>query len=203
MLRTIPIFPLPNVVLFPDVPLTLHVFEPRYRAMVQDALDTNRTIGITVLEPGYQADYHGRPPIYPYGCAGAIVREEKLPDGRFNIVLRGRERFRVIEEQPGGVYRNAVVQTIEDEPSEDPGRLDRLGQELLDAVSRRGDTALVLQGEWSAGLLVNALCQGLDLPVLEKLALLECASTEARALRLLDLLEYHRLEGGRPRGRPN
>jgi Lon protease-like protein len=190
----VPLFPLPNVVLFPDVPLPLHVFEPRYRALVADALGSHRTVGIAVLKPGYEADYHGRPPIYPIGCSGTIVQEERLEDGRFNIVLQGRERFRVVEEQGGGPYRLAFVEPLSEQPSGDHSSLDVLGREVLEAISRLGDSSVVVQGDVSASLLVNGLCQELDLPVVEKLDLLSCESIESRARRLLELLEFHRLE---------
>ena len=81
----LPLFPLPNVVLFPRMPLALHVFEPRYRAMVSDALESHRAIGMVLLKPGWEADYEGRPPVYPVGCAGLIERCEKLADGRYDV----------------------------------------------------------------------------------------------------------------------
>ncbi|HEV8395427.1 MAG TPA: LON peptidase substrate-binding domain-containing protein, partial [Vicinamibacterales bacterium] len=95
---TIPIFPLPNVVLFPNVFLPLHIFEPRYREMVADALASDRMIGMVLLRPGWERDYEGRPPVYPIGCSGVMTHAERLPDGRYNIVLRGVERFRLLEE---------------------------------------------------------------------------------------------------------
>ena len=76
---TIPLFPLPNVVLFPSVFLPLHIFEPRYREMVGDALTGDRIIGMVLLRPGWEADYEGRPPIYPVGCAGLITLSERTP----------------------------------------------------------------------------------------------------------------------------
>src|SRR5215208_6456014 len=95
---TIPIFPLPNAVLFPNVYLPLHIFEPRYRAMVGDALTGDRIIGMVLLQPGFEPDYEGRPAVYPVGCAGVITHSEPLPDGRYNIVLRGIEKFRITGE---------------------------------------------------------------------------------------------------------
>ena len=74
---TIPIFPLPNVVLFPNVFLPLHIFEPRYRAMLADALAGDRIIGMTLLMAGYEADYQGRPAVYRVGCAGVITHSER------------------------------------------------------------------------------------------------------------------------------
>ena len=70
----LPLFPLPDTVLFPGMPLPLHVFEPRYRRMVEDALATHRTIGMILLRPGWEPDYEGRPPIFPVGCSGIIAR---------------------------------------------------------------------------------------------------------------------------------
>ena len=70
---TLPLFPLPNVVLFPNVFLPLHIFEPRYRAMVADALKGDRLIGMVLLRPGWESDYEGRPPVFPTGCAGLIT----------------------------------------------------------------------------------------------------------------------------------
>jgi Lon protease-like protein len=192
--RIVPLFPLPNVVLFPDVPLPLHVFEPRYRAMVEDALGSHRTIGMALLKPGYEAEYHGRPPIYPIGCAGTIVREERLDDGRFNIVLQGRQRFRVVEEHGGSPYRLASVEPLNEQPSGDHSSLGQLGRAVLESISRLGESSVVVHGDVSPALLVNGLCQELDLPVVEKLDLLACESVESRARRLLELLEFHRLE---------
>src|ERR671922_1672133 len=102
---TIPIFPLPNVVLFPNVFLPLHIFEPRYRQMVADALDGDRIIGMVLLRPGWEGNYEGRPPVYPIGCAGLITHAERLPDGRYDIVLQGLEKFRILAEDEGRPYR--------------------------------------------------------------------------------------------------
>src|SRR5881227_626950 len=101
----LPIFPLPNVVLFPNVFLPLHIFEPRYREMVADALTSDRIIGMTLLRPGYGADYEGRPAIYDVGCAGVITHSQPLADSRYDIVLRGMEKFRVTSEDQSRSYR--------------------------------------------------------------------------------------------------
>src|SRR5919109_539474 len=100
----LPIFPLPNVVLFPNVFLPLHIFEPRYREMVADALASDRLIGMVLLKPGWQSDYEGRPSVYPIGCAGLITHAEKLDDGRYNIILRGIEKFRIGSETTDRIY---------------------------------------------------------------------------------------------------
>src|SRR5947207_4199041 len=111
----LPLFPLPNVVLFPNVFLPLHVFEPRYREMVADAIAGDRMIGMVLLQPGWEHDYEGRPPVYPIGSSGVITHFERLTDGRYNIMLRGLERFRILEEDNSRVYRRATVQRLADQ----------------------------------------------------------------------------------------
>ena len=108
----IPIFPLEVTMLFPGVSRPLHIFEPRYRAMVADALKGDRIIGMATLRPGYEADYQGRPPVYDIGCAGVITEVEELPDGRFNIVLRGVVKFRVTGEDDSRTYRLARIDAM-------------------------------------------------------------------------------------------
>jgi Lon protease-like protein len=194
--QLVPLFPLPNVVLFPDVPLPLHVFEPRYRSLVRDALGSHRSVGMALLKPGYEADYHGCPAIYPLGCVGSIVEDERLDDGRFNIVLQGRQRFRIVRETQGGAYRQALVEPLAEAAHDDASPM-RLRDEVLRALGRlAGEASLVLPGGIPGATLVNALCQGLDLPAVEKLDLLGCDSVESRARRLVELLEFHRLERG-------
>src|SRR6476469_6232208 len=109
---TIPIFPLPNVVLFPNVFLPLHIFETRYRQMVDDALKGDRIIGMVLLRPGWEGKYEGRPAVYPIGCAGVITHAERLADGRFNIVLRGMEKFRIVGEDTSRSFRLAHVNAM-------------------------------------------------------------------------------------------
>lgn len=127
---TIPIFPLPNVVLFPNVFLPLHIFETRYRQMVDDALRGDRIIGMVLLRPGWQGNYEGRPPIYPVGCAGVITHAERLADGRFNIVLRGVQRAVIEEELPSGEpYRLVRARELSATPKDLP-RVAALGEGL-------------------------------------------------------------------------
>jgi len=192
----LPLFPLPDTVLFPGMPLPLHIFEPRYRKMVEDALGTQRTIGMTLLKPGWEEGYEGRPPIYPVGCSGVISRHERLEDGRYNIVLRAQSRFRVLEEHEGEPYRLATVETLTDEAG-DPEALDALRKRVLATIARAADgpKSLVLQGELPHELLVNALSQSLGLRPVEKQSLLDCHTLETRYTRLIEILEFHILEG--------
>jgi uncharacterized protein len=191
----LPLFPLPDTVLFPGMPLPLHVFEPRYRKMVEDALSSDRIIGMTLLRPGWEADYEGRPAIYPVGCSGTISRHEKLEDGRYNIVLRAQTRFRVLAEHDGEPYRVASVETLADGVG-DATALDGLRRRVLAAIARAADgpSTLVLQGELPHELLINALCQSLSLPAVEKQSLLDCETLESRYARLAAILEFHILE---------
>jgi len=111
MTLTIPLFPLPGVVLLPGTLLPLHVFEPRYRQLVAHALSGGRTIGMAMLKPGYEDD-DGGSPVYPIGGAGEIVESEELEDGRYNILLEGRFRYRILEESPADPYRVARVEEV-------------------------------------------------------------------------------------------
>ena len=194
----LPLFPLPDAVLFPQMPLPLHVFEPRYRKMVADALQTHRTIGMILLQPGWEADYEGRPAVYPIGCAGTIERSQALDDGRYNILLRGRTRFRVVSEQDDEPYRLAAVEALADPPG-DAAELEAQRRALVAAIGRASDgpAAVVLQGELPAELFVNALCQSLDLSPIEKQSLLDCGTIAARCARLLEILEFLLLERAR------
>ena len=108
----IPLFPLQDVTLFPNSTQPFHIFEPRYRAMVADALASDSVIGMVLLQPGFEAQYEGRPPVFAVGCAGVIIAAERLADGRYNIVLRGRTKFRILGEDQGRAYRIAQVEDI-------------------------------------------------------------------------------------------
>jgi Lon protease-like protein len=186
----IPIFPLPNVVLFPNVFLPLHIFEPRYRAMVADALSGDRIIGMVLLQPGWQADYLGRPPIYRVGCAGLITHADQLDDGRYNIILRGLEKFRIVDEVdpgPARLYRRAHIDAVDEPVTPAVRDVIRQGRSRLEALltdnPRIGGTTL------SDEDLVNALAQYLDLEPVEKQALLERDGLPSRCQSLIDLLE--------------
>ena len=189
----LPIFPLPNVVLFPGVFLPLHIFEPRYREMVADALDGDRMIGMVLLRPGWERDYEGRPPVFPVGCTGVITHVERQTDGRYNIVLRGIERFRVVEEDHALCYRRALVEPLaercpaaeRDAVRHDRQKLEALLASRLEPSGSETRTATAMSDED----LVNAMAQYLDLEPLEKQALLERDSLRGRAESLVELLE--------------
>jgi|SRR5438067_3433060 len=188
----LPLFPLPNVVLFPNVFLPLHIFEPRYREMVADTAASDRMIGMVLLRPGWERDYEGRPPIYPIGCSGVMTHVERLPDGRYNIVLRGLERFRILEEDHERSYRRAVVEPLHEtalsRDDRDVVRSHRTRLETMLAPAIIGGDAKI-PSAMSDEDLVNALAQYLDLEPLEKQALLEQPCLRSRAASLVELLE--------------
>ena len=201
---TIPIFPLPNVVLFPNVFLPLHIFEPRYRAMTRDALQGDRIIGMTLLQPGYEARYEGRPRVYPIGCAGVITHTEQLADGRYNIVLRGIEKFRIDSEDTCREYRLADVTPLPEVTSEGDRRLlsqQRLRLEtVLAAAIERSGAEPRFPPAISDEDLVNALAQYLDLQPIERQALLERDGVLERGRALIELLEMRMLAPGGHQG---
>jgi len=189
----LPIFPLPNVVLFPNVFLPLHIFEPRYREMTADALKGDRIIGMALLRPGWEGSYEGRPPIYDVGCAGLITHAEKLDDGRYNLVLRGMQKFRVLHEDYRRSYRRAEVHAIHEaltDADRDVMRSERRRLELLLVPQPEGrgvDTKM--PPSMPDEELINALAQYLDLEVVERQALLERDGLVDRCRSLIELLE--------------
>lgn len=192
--EVIPLFPLPNVVLFPHMPLPLHIFEPRYRAMVRDAARGARVIGMVLLRGEWQGEYHGRPPIFPVGTAGEMVRMEELPDGRFNIVLRGLREYRIERElEADTLYRQAVVEAVA--PTSEglpPGTRDAIGALVRRYLERsgRGAQPAAFATDVDDEVFVNFFAQHLDLAPLEKQALLEATTLAQRAARLRDVLEF-------------
>jgi Lon protease-like protein len=193
----IPLFPLPNVVLFPQVGLPLHIFEPRYREMVAEALAGDRLIGMVLLRPGFEAEYENRPPVYPVGCAGLITHAEPLSDGRYNIVLQGLERFRVHAEQDGRSFRKALVEPLADPvDAQDASTLREIRQRLEALIAplvERAGADMHVPASIPDVEIINALAQYLPLEPLEKQALLEREGPLARGRSLVELLEMKAL----------
>jgi Lon protease-like protein len=189
----IPVFPLPNVVLFPNVFLPLHVFEPRYREMVRDALGGDRMIGMVLLKPGWEDDYDERPGVYPIGCAGLITHADRLPDGEYDIILRGLEKFRIAREEPGRSYRRVHVEPLLEMLADGERDAVRHERRRLEALLATPMEPLGLDSKFPGSMpdedLVNALAQYLDLEPIEKQALLERDGLLARARALVELLE--------------
>lgn len=163
----IPIFPLPDVVLFPHTLLPLHIFEPRYRQMVRDCLDGDRRLAMALLRPGWENDYYGRPPIYPIAGAGEIIQHEELSDGRFNILLRGTMRIGITAELPSDKpYRAARARPLPDRyPDTNPralaDRIERLKVFYLRILSEvqkgQGEIAKIFSGVKDPGIIVDRI----------------------------------------------
>ncbi len=193
--RRIPIFPLGEVVLFPDTLLPLRIFEPRYRKMLADALESDKTIGMVLLK-GEDAGA-GQPEVYPVGCAGCIVKHEPASDGRSLIVLEGTVRFRISHEPDSGEpYRIVEPQALYEAPApmeEVRGWRDELRLRLKTLVEvTEGDERVIdkLFSRLDLMAMVNTLSASLPLSTLEKQSLLECPTVESRFERLIELLEF-------------
>jgi uncharacterized protein len=190
----IPLFPLPNLILFPGVAVPLHIFEPRYREMVADVAATHRVIGMTLLTGDWEREYAAYPDIFDIGCAGRITELVKLPNGRYNLMLQGTSEFRVLREIRGRSYRQAQVQWCPVEPQAldlDAETFEALRQLLF---SYLGDSALkvwrsiVEERGLRGAQLVNFLCFHLDVPAIEKQTMLEAGS--GRVDCLFDVLTF-------------
>jgi Lon protease-like protein len=184
----IPIFPLEVTMLFPGVSRPLHIFEPRYRAMVADALKGDRIIGMATLKPGYEADYAGRPPIYEIGCAGVITDFEELAGGRFNIVLSGLVKFRVTGEDDSRPYRLASVEAMPEVLDEAEKAALRTERQRLEALATKGGNTKV-PPEMTDEVLINTLAQYVPLELASRQTLLELKNTLLRSQALIDLIE--------------
>jgi uncharacterized protein len=191
----IPLFPLPGAILFPRSQLPLHIFEPRYREMVRDALEGSGRIGM--IQP--HASEHEGAPLYPVGCIGEIVGVEELEDGRYNIVLLGCSRFRIIAETDlETAYRNAEVDAGTFDDESEPLPLSMTLRAEVEREARRLGDAMRLSIDWTAvrrlddEMLVNAIAQVAPFDVGAKQALLEAATLSDRADLLVQLMQFQR-----------
>jgi hypothetical protein len=201
MSRTIrvPIFPLSGAILFPRSQLPLHIFEPRYREMVRDAIDGPGRIAM--IQP-HRLDDDNEAPLFDVGCVGEIVGLEELEDGRFNIVLLGSNRFRLVgEAKLDTAYRCADVDIAAFDDEEPPPL--SLGQRAeVEREARRLGNAMGLAVDWDAvsrlddEMLVNAIAQVAPFDVGAKQALLEQPGLPGRADLLVQLMQFHRAAVG-------
>jgi Lon protease-like protein len=196
------LFPLPDLVLFPHAAQPLHVFEPRYRQLTADALAGDRLVTMALLRPGWEEDYHNSPPIHPVVCVGGVVQEERLPDGRYHLLLQGLSRARVIQElATDRPYRVARVELLADVPVADPASEEALRAELGDRVlpffsahpPAREQLRRLVQGSTPLGGLCDVLCFALPLGTEARQELLSEVRVEPRVRLLL-----RRLEGRTP-----
>ena len=194
-LLRVPLFPLPGAILFPRSQIPLHIFEPRYREMVKDAIDGSGRIAM--IQP-HRLDDDNRAPLYSAGCVGELVGIEELDDGRFNIVLHGSNRFRLVREvTEDSAYRCAEVDITAFDDDEPPPLALAQRAEVEREARRLGD-AMGLAVDWDAvarlddEMLVNAIAQVAPFDVGAKQALLEQPSLDGRADLLVQLMQFHR-----------
>ena len=194
----IPIFPLPGALLFPRTQLPLHIFEPRYQAMVRDALDGDRLIGM--VQPRDQND---PPALFETGCLGRIDTVEELEDGRYNIVLEGLTRFRIAREiEAETPYRQVEADRTGFADHEDDDPLGIAHRAELEREARRYADALGYAVDWEAvsrlddEMLVNGICQIAPLDVGSKQALLEAPVIRDRCELLVQFMQFQRMIPG-------
>jgi len=192
------LFPLPNLVLFPHVIQPLHVFEPRYRALVEDALWDDRLVAIATLASPWDAGQQGRPPLYPVACLAQITAHRLLEDGNHNMLVLGLKRVRLVRELAGGKgFREAKVECCDDlYPAGGAGlrralhwRLRKTFSQMLTSdTEAQQQLEQILNGDVPLGVLTDVVAHTLQLCERRKRELLEERNVERRAQLLLEAL---------------
>ena len=182
-----PVFPLPRIFLYPHMVMPLHIFEPRYRQMIEDLLDRRGWLVITPICEGHEPDQLGNPPIYPVGGLGEIVKHSRLDDGRYLITLAGLGRVKIREVESDRLYRKVQFERLHEvapvgEEDED------LKDALRKAILERSESFLNLPSDLPISPLIDLLQQNLDLPV-ETMA--EAFSEPVLARRAQQILAEH------------
>lgn len=185
----ISIFPLPGAILFPGMQLPLHIFEPRYRALVKDALARDRRIGM--IQPQQAAEGS---PLFAIGCLGRIDEVEALPDGRFNLILEGVARFRMLRELDAATpFRQIEAELIEEDPAPALSPVERAG---FEREARRFAANQGYAVDWEAVTrlddqsLIDGTSQIVPFDIAAKQALLEAESLSARCELLVQLMQF-------------
>lgn len=197
VISELPIFPLPNTVFFPKTLLPLYVFEKRYREMVEDALVKDSLIVMVLLKEGWEDKYFENPPVYDIACVGKIQKSDVLSDGKYNIVLYGMQRVKILNFVQDKPYRVAQVRYLEEIRFDQENFIESfaaksfigfLGKYLIAAGVGNPDDLLKLETH-SLESIVNQVASLLDFSLLEKQELLEITSLQVRYERILQLLE--------------
>ena len=191
-----PLFPLPSVVHFPKAILPLHIFEPRYRTMMSDALEGNQTICVALLKPGWEADYDGAPEVHPIACVGRVVQHQKLDDGRYNIALHGEAKVAIEGFAPSEPYRIARVRALEEDRlwatsssvEHDVSELLSLFRRVRLGESAAVDITEMYGGHVSPEAVLNMIAMNLNVEAGVKQELLELDSLGSRFRSILRYL---------------
>ncbi len=195
---TVRLFPLPDLVMFPHVMQPLHVFEPRYVEMLNSALDSDGLIAMSMLAPGWESDYEGRPPLYPHACLGKVVTHQRQDDGHYNLLLLGLRRILIEHELPAEhLYREAKVTLLDDfyYSDNDDARAalqTELTEKFQDALPQGRPTSSnveeLLSAEIPLGVLTDLVSFALPLDLKTKCGLLGESDVDVRAQMLLEAL---------------
>ena len=201
---TVRLFPLPDLVMFPHVMQPLHIFEPRYRDLLNEALDSDGLIAMSVLAPGWEADYEGRPPLLRHACLGRVVTHQRTENGEYNILLLGMRRIRIDRElPPQKTFRQAEVTLLDDfcktgndeQRSELQASLTKQFQEFLpQGKSMDGALQELLATEIPLGVLTDLVSFALPMEFQQKRDLLKECDIDKRAAMLLSALDAARPE---------
>lgn len=191
------LFPLPSLVFFPHALQALHMFEPRYRELMTDTVADDMLMTPVLLRPGWEEDYDFSPTVERVACLGRVVHHQELPDGRWNLMLRGVSRVRIVEEVPSGkLYRAARVELLSDIVLEDTARLRSCRESLAEAVKfhassdeARAQITKLFEETADLGTLCDILSFALPLPLEFKQELLNEPVVFARAELLIDRLK--------------
>jgi Lon protease-like protein len=188
------IFPLPGALLFPGMHLPLHIFEPRYRAMVSDAMARDRRIGMVQPRPNVPAR-PDKPPLFEIGCVGKISEFEASEDGRYNLILEGLSLFRIVRElEVATAFRQVEAELIPG--ASEPEILSLSRRSALESESRAFADSQGYAVDWDAvtrlddEALVNGIAQIAPFDVAAKQALLEASRIEDRAELIIQLMQF-------------
>jgi Lon protease-like protein len=193
------VFPLPNLVMFPHVMQALHIFEPRYRALVEEAVDDDRLIALGVLAPGWEQNYEGRPALRSTACLCRIATHQRTKQGTYNVLVLGVRRLRLIDElPPKKLFRVCEAEILDDYEPEtaSPGAAAILQQELLTAFKRAmpkipnayEQLDQLLGSQITLGMLSDIVAYTLELDMDVKMRLLSECDVFRRTQLLLDAI---------------
>lgn len=204
-LEALPLFPLPQTVLFPECLLPLHVFEPRYRAMTKDAIETHRCIAVVLVTDATAVDDHGHPAIASVAGVGEIIDHTELPGGRYDILLRGRARVRLAELPFVPPYRRAratVLHSIATPvSSSDRAALSSSAAGFAARVRERDESfELRIPRDAPVGVVADLCAQHLIVDARERQRCLETLDEAERVRRVIEALAVQSVELGGRRG---
>ncbi|MFO0863063.1 MAG: LON peptidase substrate-binding domain-containing protein [Gemmataceae bacterium] len=192
------LFPLPNLVFFPQAVQPLHIFEPRYRQMTADALSDDQFIALVLPHSGWEKSYAGKPTLHQVACLGQITAHQKLPDGRYNLLLKGITRVRIQEEVgTDKLYRTAKAEPLHEVPLADETKDRTWRRRLIREVPTwfPGQDQVIeefrklFRSNLSLGTLCDIMAFALPLDAEFKQTLLEERQVDRRLCRLVKKLE--------------